>query len=40
MTGGVAELLDASGQIVFSLATLVNNDTGEVVFTQATPKTT
>ena len=37
VTGGVAELLDESGQLAISLATMVNNDTGEVVFTETTP---
>lgn len=38
VTGGVAELLDASGQLLFSIETLLNTETGEMVFTQATPE--
>ena len=37
-TGGVAELLDSSGQLLFSIETVINRETGEVVLTQATPQ--
>ena len=37
LTGGVSELLDESGRLLFSLGTSMNSSTGEVVFTQKTP---
>jgi hypothetical protein len=35
--GARGELLDASGQLLFSFETLVNNESGEMTITQATP---